>query len=157
MKSENFQIQCDAVAGQSDLLKLYHGDTLASRKKLKKHAASLAKYNEQRALERKPAMKSDVYKVTIGKNGTYHTDFLFVGRKPTKKELLEAIKRRLDESRGIHYDHRKANDSTMIVEEIGIPDKVGVCQGTKWFIMGIEMGEVEVRRLDAWTLGANNG
>ena len=97
-------------------------------------------------------MKTDVYKVTIGKEGTYHTDFLFVGRKPTKKELLEAIKRRLDESLGIHYNHRDANDSTMIVEEIGIPDEVGPCKGTKWFIMGIEIGEVEVRCLDAWVL-----
>lgn len=98
-------------------------------------------------------MKTDVYKVTIRKKGNYHADFLFVGHKPTKKELLEAIQRRLDKSGGdVHYTRRHADDSTRIVEEIGIPDKVGPSRGKKWVIMRIEIGEVEVRCLDAWTL-----
>lgn len=97
-------------------------------------------------------MKTDVYKVTIGKKGTYHACFLFVGRVPTKKELLEAIQRRHDKSRDVHYVRKHADDSKRIVEEIGIPDKIGPSRGKKWVIMGIEIGAVEVRCLDAWTL-----
>ncbi len=96
-------------------------------------------------------MKTDIYKVTIYKHDNYHQVYRFVGRVPTKEELLDAIGRR----KGNSLRHKitwAAQCSTEIITQTGIPEKTGVLSPVKWSICGVKIGKVTVEREDAWTL-----
>jgi hypothetical protein len=95
-------------------------------------------------------MKTDVYDVTIREQGIYHERYHFVGRVPTKKELLEAIERRLDGSL-VCDNINDAYSSRTIVREVGIPE-IGTLNGKVWKVLGSEIGSVTVEHVDAWTL-----
>jgi hypothetical protein len=96
-------------------------------------------------------MKTDIFKVTLHLEGIYFAHYRFIGRAPTKEELLAAIKRRLNGSL-VSEDIGQALYERRMVSEIGIPVQIGPCTGDTWEIMGIELGRVQVEREEAWTL-----
>ncbi len=97
------------------------------------------------------SVKTDVYDITIRVKGIYHQQYHFVGRVPTKEELLEAIERRHAESRGCPDDWNDASNSWTIVKAVGIPE-IGTLNGKEWKVVGIEVGSVTIEHLDAWAL-----
>jgi hypothetical protein len=98
-------------------------------------------------------MKTNIYKVTIFRNGRLHQWYRFIGRVPTTEEMVAAIDRRLDGSKNCERA-RDAYFSTQIVTEIGIPTEIGPTTGDTWVLVGIEIGKIRVEREDAWTLEA---
>lgn len=96
-------------------------------------------------------MKTNIYKITIHKNGHFLQMYWFIGAIPTQDELLEIIKRRASKSlvQDVLFD---ADCSIQIVKQIGIPDEIGPCTGKKWLIMDIEVGKITVEREEAWTV-----
>lgn len=97
-------------------------------------------------------MKTNIYKVTIFKNKRLHDWFRFIGRVPTKEEVIEAIKLRLGGSTLFDYVNT-AHFSEEIVSKAGIPTEIGpTSPGATWICMDIEMGKVHVAREDGWML-----
>jgi len=95
-------------------------------------------------------MKTDIYQVTIKVKGIYHQRYRFIGGVPTKEELLEAIERRLGNSRRPD-DANDALTSRTIVANLDIPE-IGPLNGNVWKAVGVEIGSVIVEHRDAWTL-----
>lgn len=96
-------------------------------------------------------MKTDIYKITIFKNKRLHQWFRFVGRVPTKEEVIEVIQDCLGDSL-VDDDNREAYFSTQIVSEIGIPTEIGPGTGTTWVLLDIEIGKIRVEREKGWIL-----
>jgi hypothetical protein len=96
-------------------------------------------------------VKTKIYKVTIYRHDRYHAAYRFIGRAPTKEEMLSAIERRLDGSL-VSSNRIDAHYSAKIISEIGVPTKLGPLTGATWEVIGVELGKVTIERENAWTL-----
>lgn len=92
-----------------------------------------------------------VYKVTIYRHDIWHQRYRFMGRRPTRDDVLEAIERH----RGDSLRHKiliTTEHSKEIVEHCGLPEEDGVLNPTQWFVVGKEAGSVSIEQETIWII-----
>jgi len=97
-------------------------------------------------------MKTVIYRVNLYKHGTWHERFRFIGRRPTRDDVLEAIER----SRGkslVYAGINTANQSRQIVEFCGMPEKDGPSAPAVYSVLGRAVAKVYIDKEIAWLFG----
>lgn len=91
--------------------------------------------------------KTDIYEVTLSRRGSFLAKYRFVGRGPTKGDLLVAIELRWQ---GLAGNVTQAKHEKLVASTIGVPPEINTSD--TWEIMGVELGKVQVQKVEAWTL-----
>lgn len=96
-------------------------------------------------------MKINSYKVTLINHRIWHQRFIFIGERPTRNDVLEAIERWRND-RFLHDDMNTAQYSKDIVENCDWPTgDGGVLDQTEWRMLGEIVGNIQITKEDAWT------